>query len=134
MLMRYELLEEVGGYREDFFVDAIDIDYCIRVRKHGHSIYCINNAPLIQRYGSPVPFRLFGKQYSISLYSDWRLHDIFRNHIILYHQYGDCGMLRHHLITFFKTYVVAILIGGKHKLRQLGAIARGIKDGYQYEQ
>lgn len=133
MMMRYELLAELGGYREDFFVDAIDIDFCIRARKCGHTIYCVNDSLLIQRYGTPISFELFGKRYTISRYSDWRLHDIFQNHIILYRQYGDCGILCRQLNRYFKTYVIAILFGGKHKMRQLAAIARGIKDGYQYE-
>ena len=41
LLLRREVLHTVGGFDERFFLYAEDLDWCLRVREHGYSIfYC----------------------------------------------------------------------------------------------
>ena len=50
LLLRREVLREAGGFDERFFLYAEDLDWCLRVREHGFSIYYCAEAEVLH-YG-----------------------------------------------------------------------------------
>jgi len=47
MIGRSELIKEIGGFDEDFFLYGEDQDLCLRIRKAGHEIGYIDSAPVV---------------------------------------------------------------------------------------
>jgi len=52
IFMRREVLQSVGGFDERFFMYAEDLDWCLRARKKGFSIYYYPAASVIHQRGA----------------------------------------------------------------------------------
>ena len=84
MIIPVEIIESVGGYPTEFFVDGIDIHMCTWAKIKGYNVYVVKGCILKQQFGENIHFRLLNKYYLASNYSPSRLYGIFRNHIIIY--------------------------------------------------
>ncbi|MGD0021059.1 MAG: glycosyltransferase family 2 protein [Smithellaceae bacterium] len=66
MIARKELIKEIGGFDEDFFLYGEDQDLCRRIRKTGFSIGYIEDAKVFHRGGQSeketAPAELFAKK------------------------------------------------------------------------
>lgn len=135
MLVPTKLLNKVGGYCKSFFVDGIDIELCIHLRSFGFKCFIDNSSILVQRYGSPVTRRFFGKKISSANYSPQRLYGIFRNHIIILRQYGyPNDLLKHIIKLYFLGFVIkGVILIDKNKIQKLKAVFKGIKDGISFD-
>lgn len=51
-LIRLAALAAVGPFREDFFIDAIDIEWCFRARVHGYCCVMAHDEPMAHQLGS----------------------------------------------------------------------------------
>ncbi len=40
MVVSKQVVERIGWFREDYFIDSIDHEYCLRARKAGIKVYC----------------------------------------------------------------------------------------------
>ena len=49
-IVRPDLMREVGGFDEDFFLYGEDQDLCLRIRKRGYAIGCVESAE-VMHYG-----------------------------------------------------------------------------------
>lgn len=47
MLIHADLIDRIGPFREDYFIDSVDHEFCLRARKMGHKVYH-SCAPLMQ--------------------------------------------------------------------------------------
>lgn len=52
MIAQSELIKDIGGFDEDFFLYGEDQDLCLRIRKSGHEIGCIDSATITHWGGS----------------------------------------------------------------------------------
>lgn len=50
-LTRLSVLEELGGFREDLFIDLVDHEFCLRARRHGRRIMQQRDAVLLHEVG-----------------------------------------------------------------------------------
>ena len=135
MLVPIRLLEIAGGYNEDFFVDGIDIDLCINLRKKGYDTYQDLGSSLIQNYGIPLRKNILGKDIFITYYPSDRICQIFRNHIIILRKYSYPRDL---LKKIFKRYFIGIYLKSaifvrKNRFTNLIAIIKGIYQGFTYK-
>jgi rhamnosyltransferase len=51
VLMRLDVMDEIGGFREDFFIDYVDAEFCLRARSHGFKIAVACNVRMQHRLG-----------------------------------------------------------------------------------
>ena len=128
MLVPVCLLNQLGGYCEDFVIDGVDIDICIRARLNGYDIYKNTNGVLHQIFGKPYERTLFGKKYIGSNYDQRRLYSIFFSHMLLYRRY-KCAIASHMLMVYFKHFIPRIIFWEGNKMSKILAIFNGIKDG-----
>lgn len=77
-------LDAVGGMREDFFIDYVDIEWGLRANRRGFQCYGVCRARMRHSLGDE-PVRLYKR--SISIHSPLRHYYQFRNAILLY----KCG-------------------------------------------
>ncbi|MDD2608598.1 MAG: glycosyltransferase family 2 protein [Giesbergeria sp.] len=76
------VLQAVGGMREDFFIDWVDIEWCLRARNHGYPILGACGALLEHSLGNRV-LRVLGQE--VSLHAPWRHYYQARNFILTLH-------------------------------------------------
>lgn len=79
-LIPREVFEKVGLMLDDFFIDFIDVEWCLRANVLGYKNYINPDASMLHDMGDER-IRLFGK--TISMHSDFRKKYIFRNGVFL---------------------------------------------------
>jgi rhamnosyltransferase len=80
-LIPMSVLDKVGGMRDDFFIDYVDIEWGLRARHHGFQSYGVCSAHMQHSLGDH-PIEFFGK--NIPLHSPLRHYYHFRNAVLLY--------------------------------------------------
>jgi rhamnosyltransferase len=83
MLVRRSLLEELGGFREDFFVDCVDQDFCLRLRRTGMRIVQDKNVRLPHSLGEVREHRFLVGHVRVTHHPTWRLYWVIRNGVLL---------------------------------------------------
>jgi rhamnosyltransferase len=83
MLVRREVLTEVGRFRTEFFVDHVDNDFCLRVRAAGYRVLRDKRQKLAHSLGQRNQHKLPGVSVSSSRHPTWRLYWIARNGTVL---------------------------------------------------
>lgn len=128
-----KIFSEIGGFREDFFIDNVDIEYSLRLKKNG-KISLISNKPgMFHDAGNPIT-----KGYGIfkttsTNHNNSRRYYMAKNHIIVSKEY----FLRFpyfiaKLNYFFILSLIKILFIETDKKQKIINIIRGIKDGIFY--
>ena len=121
--------QEVGGFKDWMFIDAVDFDYCLNLRDHGYDIWRLPQVELKHNLGDVV-FKTFrGNRYYGLNHSPIRRYYIVRNRHYFCDMYEDrypgfCNAERNST----KTEVKGILICEKQKLKKLLAMFRGYID------
>jgi len=72
MLIRKEVLQEVGLLDEDYFFSFEDLDLCLRARREGYSTVCVGRATAYHEGGQ-----------SIGKHSPRRIYFATRNHLLM---------------------------------------------------
>lgn len=85
-LVRTDVFGEIGGYDEGFFIDCIDFDFSLRLRRAGHNIFRVSDARMSHQLGlsSSVP-RSIATVYS--RHAPMRRYYMARNHLFLLERY-----------------------------------------------
>jgi rhamnosyltransferase len=78
MLVRRRALEQAGGFREEFFVDFVDIDFCLRVRRAGWRIVQDQRLRLPHSLGDRREHRLGPVRLLVVHHPTWRQYWILR--------------------------------------------------------
>ena len=129
-LIKGEMFLKTGFFDEALFIDYVDTDFCLRVRKDGFKILSVGSVFLQHELGEKQVRRLFGFGISFRVHAAWRYYYIVRNRLVLYRRYWlnsplwflhDSGWL---LLELGR--IVCLENGRGPKLR---AVLSGIKDG-----
>lgn len=127
MLVPAPLLRLLGPWREDFAVDALDVDYVLRAAALGIPAYKVCAGTLRQQFGQRHKQGLF----HVYGYSPERLYSIYRNHLLLFRQYGEVAEPVKKM--FYKRWLgsrpIRILLGEHQRWSKFKAIFKGIRDG-----
>ena len=75
-LIPVSIIKEVGGIQEDFFIDAMDVEWCLRAKSKGYGIYMTPHACLTHQLGN-------GNSDKVLQHNDIREFYIVRNGIAL---------------------------------------------------
>lgn len=79
-LIPASVLRAVGGMREDFFIDWVDTEWCLRARERGWNIYGVCAAQLEHSLGDRV-IRVLGRE--IPCHAPWRHYYQSRNFVLM---------------------------------------------------
>lgn len=82
-LIPMSTIDEVGGMRDDFFIDYVDIEWGLRAKTLGFQTFGVCDAMMAHNLGDE-PIEFFGKRYP--LHSQLRHYYHFRNAVWMYRQ------------------------------------------------
>lgn len=86
-LLKVSAFEEIGGFREELFIDSVDFDFCLRLKKAGYRIVRCNRAVLRHSLGQRQEARFLGRRIAFPRHSPGRKYYIVRNHVYLVKRY-----------------------------------------------
>ena len=121
--------QEIGGFKDWFFIDCVDFEYCLNLRKHHYDIFRLNYVKLHHSLGNGVYKKILFKQmYSLN-HSAIRRYYIVRNRHYLYDLYKD-SFPEYCKLELSRTRVEAIkiLLCEDKKLEKLKAMYKGYRD------
>ena len=106
------VLHRVGTLREDFFIDWVDIEWCLRAQNHGHTILGVCGALLEHSLGDKVA-QVLGQE--IPLHAPWRHYYQARNFVLMLRSARPNRTHTAHLVLRqFKRFVVfSTLVPGR---------------------
>lgn len=85
-LVRVSVFDQIGLYDEGFFVDCIDFDFCLRLRRAGHAVHRVPAAQMGHQLGDAVDLpRAVEKYYA--RHSPIRRYYIYRNSLYMAERY-----------------------------------------------
>jgi rhamnosyltransferase len=80
-LIPLSAIKEVGLMREDFFIDYVDVEWCLRAKSKGFDCYGATTANMTHSIGQQARY-FMGRNYS--LHDSYRYYYLFRNAVLLY--------------------------------------------------
>ncbi len=127
-LVRVDLFDRVGLFAEELFIDCLDFDFSLRVRRAGYRIVRVPGASMSHRLGETIELPRFIRPF-YARHSARRRYYMYRNYLYL---------AERHIIRFpgfiLKLGILQavmlplILIYDSAPLASLGAILRGVCD------
>ncbi|HEY0833894.1 MAG TPA: glycosyltransferase family 2 protein [Azospirillum sp.] len=103
-LIPLDVLDHVGAMREDFFIDFVDIEFGLRLRRAGWDIVAVRDARLRHRLGAYEERRLFGRTVPVTHHSPARRYTQYRNRVRTLRLHGRA------MPAFLRAELPAILV------------------------
>ncbi len=127
-LVRRAVLEEVGYPNEAFFIDFVDHEYCLRIRRRGFRIVVIRGSIIQHAIGNSKNISRFGRGRVRFRHPPWREYYRLRNEIyIIWHQNSWKSKLTSLLIVFRR--IAGVLVYDEQRIRRLKMILLGFWHG-----
>ncbi len=130
-LIRRAVVEKVGLPREDFFMDFVDHEYNLRIRKMGFKIAVVRASILSHQLGEVYRVRNFprGKFRMRSRQPTWRHYFMSRNEAFtVWHLLGNAKSRAFLFLRFFRR-AASIIWYDRDKLAKLRMHITGFVDG-----
>ncbi|MCR6506017.1 glycosyltransferase [Bacteroides muris (ex Fokt et al. 2023)] len=121
-----KIFDEIGLYDEQLFIDSVDFDFVLRVRKK-YRVLCVNQPLIYHELGSPIT------KYGItsSNHSAIRRYYMSRNHLLISKRYWKnypLWVLKKNVL-FFCAIIKMILVENNMKEKLLHTV-QGLRDAF----
>ena len=128
-LISREVVEAVGLPRADFFMDAVDFEYCLRIRSRGYKIAVVNSSELAHAMGNPTSVKRLGVSKIRGGQPPWREYYLARNVVYVVWWLYPTGKAKRYMFRFLAKHACGILLFESHKLACLKKVFQGFDDG-----
>ena len=130
MLVPLQILDDVGGYYEQFNVDGIDLYLCYSAREKGYEAYMIPQSRMNQHFGRIGVNSFTFCKFSTYNYSATRLYEIYKSQIIILRRFKTNREFKKFFwMNRIIKWPLKIILVETHKIEKIEAIIRGIVDG-----
>lgn len=122
--------KHLGPFREDFFIDYVDTEYCLRAQQFGYKLVVAWNAILYHRLGNQQKKQIGGLILRPTFHSPIRWYYIHRNRMAMYGMYAlrfPFWMIYDFFISVYA--FLKMLIYEDMKWQKIKAVILGIADG-----
>jgi GT2 family glycosyltransferase len=128
-LVRREAVKDVGLPRSDFFMDFVDHEYCLRLRRHGYRIAVVAASQMEHAIGEPRRVSIFGSEKAWASHLPWREYYMTRNEVFTIWKYYPHWRAKSVVAQRLLRHALAVLLLGKEKLACLTMMYQGFADG-----
>ena len=128
--LKTEVIRQCGPFREAYFIDWVDIEYCLRLRAQGWRILVAGDAVLYHALGRKTKHGLPGATFATSNHMPWRRYTMYRNRIDSWQRYGrKFPAYVAYDATMAAYEALKILCLERQKAAKLSAMLQGLRDG-----
>lgn len=107
-LVRLALFREGIRYRDGFFMDCVDFDFCLRLARIGIDVVLAPDAVMRHTIGTEKVIRVLGKPVHYGDHSTKRVYYMYRNAVRLYLETRSAVLLR----SFGRTLLAKVIVSG----------------------
>lgn len=83
-LARCEVLRQLGGFEERLFIDFVDHEFCMRIRRRGWLVVEAPHVVMTHSMGASREHRFLGRRMVLTHHSAWRRYFMTRNQLEIY--------------------------------------------------
>ena len=128
-LVNLDAYQDIGGFVDWYFIDCVDFDFCLSMKKNGYEIVQINSAILNHQLGDTKKRKFLGK----TLYED--NHNYVRRYYMIRNRYFFINKFKKFEPYYCKLEnkstikeILSVLLYEKDKKRKLAYMYKGYKD------
>jgi rhamnosyltransferase len=129
-LVSIDACQAVGGFRDDFFIDNVDHEFCLRARAHGFLVAMTTKPTMEHTIGRVSEHRLLWKKVGTSNHPPLRQYFLTRNTLILAREY--LGKEPRWILAYLWAWVklvARVCLFEKERIPKIKNIVRGCIDG-----
>lgn len=130
-LINVELFEKVGGFRADYFIDQVDHEYCLRIRRFGGKVLLSKKILMEHCVGEAggIHLPIVG---ALPEHSALRRYYMARNSVVTIREYfhQEPGWCVRRVIRLVGGFFLLAMFD-KSRLKKNCAFLKGIRDGVQ---
>ena len=127
-LVNLEIWKKIGGYKDEFFIDGIDIEYCMNLHKHGYHILRINTIEIEHNLGDIFYKNIRGRLFLCTNHAPIRRYYIMRNYHYIKDMYEKYDPGYCYSLISQKHNMIGVLLFEKQKIKKIRMYLRGYKD------
>lgn len=129
-LVRLDALMAIGQFREDLFIDYVDHEFCLRLRRKGYRVIKSTRVTMAHDIGRPERRRFLWRHVTTSNHSALRRYYITRNRIVVWRSFlrSEPRFVVGDLISAVGKEMIKVLLETDRR-RKLAAMLRGARDG-----
>lgn len=128
-LMNIDMTLKVGGFDESMFIDKVDCDVCINLKKHGYKIVRVDYDGLLHEIGHAKQINLGFRKWELYNHSSFRRYYMCRNASYLLKKYHDMYVFKMFLKEIFQ--FILVLLFEEDKKEKAGKSIKGFFDGFK---
>lgn len=120
------VMDRVGGMRSEFFIDYVDIEWCLRAVNAGYALFAIPAVCMLHSIGdSSMPFL----KWRLVIHSEWRRYYRIRNGFWMLRLPHVPMLLALREVLINIAHQGVLLLTQKNRKLQLKHFLRGVRDG-----
>jgi rhamnosyltransferase len=127
-LISLAALAEVGSFEADFFIDAIDVEWCMRAWSRGYSCWLAEDVRMPHRLGAGLT-KIAWPPWAFTLQPAWRLTLYARNQASLLGRRYVPLRWKLQWTTYFAAQVVFYAVIDRGRLGRAAALVKGFVAG-----
>jgi rhamnosyltransferase len=128
-LVRGDVVMDIGLPRADFFMDFVDFEYCLRLRKHAYEIGVVRDSCLEHSIGTPRRTRFLGIPWVWADHAPYREYYMWRNCVYTIWKYSPNLKSKLFVWRCMLRHALGVVLFGKKKHACLQMMFRGVVDG-----
>jgi rhamnosyltransferase len=128
-LVNLKVYDKAGPFDEKLFIDYVDFEYCLRLRKMGFSIIQIGKANIYHQLGNLEKRKFIFKKIYVTDHSPIRYYYRTRNRLYVAKKYFKTfpAFILKDFVVFLNE-LLKILLYETHKLFKIKSIVQGVMD------
>jgi GT2 family glycosyltransferase len=138
-LVSRRIVEDIGLPRADFFMDFVDHEYNLRVRRSGYEIIFVPASVVYHEIGQSLVIRSqivramarLATRGPLGVGAPWRQYYVVRNQAYTFwHEFRNYRALFFFALQVMRMIIGMLLFNDKDKVKRIRYIVRGLKDGF----
>lgn len=127
-ILNLDIFRKIGGFKEFLFIDGVDIEYCLNLKKNGYKVMRINSIELQHDLGDIFYRNFLGKEFMCDNHNYLRIYYMTRNYRYIRKEYRNIAPEFCDILVKIKGLIFKIVFYEKDKFRKLRSIVFGIYD------
>jgi rhamnosyltransferase len=128
-VIKSEVFRESGFYDDALFIDYVDIDFCLRLQKHGYKILKVLSVVLEHQLGSTRSRNLLGLKVSYREHIPWRYYYMMRNRVLVHRRFFFTSPRWVLYDIGWFCYGSAKMLLENDRRKKMRALLEGLRDG-----
>jgi len=128
-LLNLSVYQTVGPFLEEFFIDYVDTEYCLRLKKNNFKVVRVNNALLYHNEADITKRNFVSKKIFPHNHSPIRLYFKTRNRFYLRDYYKkDFPEYFKYEFSLYRNMIIKIILFEKNKMKKIKFAIKGYLD------